>query len=221
MLMTKFQFKSQETIPLRQKIATDIRNAIIQGDLKPGTKLKEQEISEQMGISRGPVREALRDLEAMGLVVSLPYKETVVADVQKEEIVDLLLPIRLQLELYAIKYSLDHLDEDIIRTLEAIAERMEEFAASGNIAGLVEEDIQFHEKILFIHSDSTYTQQVWAGIVNRMRLHFMKNTSRYSDLARMPAEHKQLIEALQSRDFVRIKEAWEKHIRDEDCLLYL
>ncbi|MFC5401559.1 GntR family transcriptional regulator [Cohnella soli] len=219
--MTKFQFKSQETIPLRQKIATDIRNAIIQGALKPGEKLKEQEIAAQMGISRGPIREALRDLEAMGLVVSLPYKETVVADVRKEEIVDLLLPTRLQLELYALKYNLAELNDEIYGRLEDITERMEQLAASGDIAGLVEEDIQFHEHILFLSQDSSYASQIWNGIVNRMRLHFMKNTSQYSDLAQMSAEHKQLIEALRTQDFARIKEAWEKHIRDESCLLYL
>ncbi len=219
--MTKFQFKSQETIPLRQKIATDIRNAIIQGELKPGEKLKEQEISAQMGISRGPIREALRDLEAMGLVVSLPHKETVVADVQEQEIVDLLLPIRLQLELYSLKYNLADINDEVYRKLEEITARMEQLAAAGDIAGLVEEDIQFHELILFLSNDSSYAAQIWNGIVNRIRLHFMKNTSRYSDLAQMTAEHNQLIEALRSQDFARIKEAWEKHIRDEGSLLYL
>ncbi|WP_409340709.1 GntR family transcriptional regulator [Paenibacillus sp. MBLB4367] len=219
--MAKFQFKNQEAMPLRQKVATDIRNAIIQGDLKPGEKLREQEISEQMGISRGPVREALRDLAAMGLVMSLPYKETVVADVQKEEIVDLLLPIRLQLELYAIKYSLNRIDEEEIGQLRESIDRMKRYADDDDIAGLVDEDIRFHEQILCLCSDSSYTQQIWTGIVNRMRLHFMKNTRHYSDLRRVAEDHALLVEALVSKDLARISEAWEKHIRDEECLLYL
>jgi DNA-binding GntR family transcriptional regulator len=218
--MSKFQFKSQENLSLRQKVAADIRNAIIQGSLKPGEKLKEQEISEQMGISRGPIREALRDLEAMGLVTCLPYKETVVADVTKEEIVDLLIPIRLQLELYSIKYSLDRFDDGFFSALNENIARMDQFAADNDIAGLVEEDIVFHERIL-LWTESTYTQQIWSGIVNRLRLHFMKNTRHFPDLSRVPDDHRALVDALRTKDFTGITSAWEKHIQDEDCMLYL
>lgn len=91
-----------------------------------------------MGISRGPIREALRDLEAMGLVTCLPYKETVVADVTKEEIVDLLIPIRLQLELYSIEYRLDQFDDGFFSALNVNIARMDQFAADNDIAGFVE-----------------------------------------------------------------------------------
>ncbi|MBD2862560.1 GntR family transcriptional regulator [Paenibacillus oceani] len=218
--MSKFQFKSQENLSLRQKVAADIREAIIQGSLKPGEKLKEQEISEQMGISRGPIREALRDLEAMGLVTCLPYKETVVADVKREEIVDLLIPIRLRLELYSIKYNLDKYDAVFIDSLNETIVRMDRLAADNDIAGLVEEDILFHERIL-LWTESTYTQQIWSGIVNRLRLHFMKNTLHFPDLSRVPSDHRTLVDALVTKDLGVITSAWEKHIEDDDCLLYL
>lgn len=218
--MSKFQFKSQENLSLRQKVAADIRDAIIQGSLKPGEKLKEQEISEQMGISRGPIREALRDLEAMGLVTCLPYKETVVADVTKEEIVDMLIPIRLKLELYSIKYNLDRYDGHFFDTLNEAIARMDRHAADNDIAGLVEEDIQFHEHII-LWTESSYTQQIWLGIVNRLRLHFMKNTLQFTDLSRVPNDHRALVDALGTKDLGIITSAWEKHIEDDDCLLYL
>lgn len=218
--MSKFQFKSQENLSLRQKVAADIRSAIIQGSLKPGEKLKEQEISEQMGISRGPIREALRDLEAMGLVTCLPYKETVVADVTREEIVDLLIPIRLQLELYSIKYNLERLNGDYYEALNENIARMERFAADNDIAGLVEEDILFHERIV-LWTESTYSQQIWSGIVNRLRLHFMKNTSHFPNLSRVADDHRSLVDALGTKDLNVITAAWEKHIQDDDCLLYL
>ncbi|MDG0793187.1 GntR family transcriptional regulator [Cohnella ginsengisoli] len=70
--MKPYQFKSQENLSLRQRVFADIRDAIVRGHLKPGDKLRELDISKQMNVSRGPLREALRDLEALGLVVSSP-----------------------------------------------------------------------------------------------------------------------------------------------------
>ncbi|MBP1994030.1 GntR family transcriptional regulator [Paenibacillus eucommiae] len=216
--MASFQFKSQENLSLRQRVATDIRNAIIHGDLKPGDKLKELEISEQMGISRGPIREALRDLEAMGLVVSLPYRETAVADVHKEEIIDLLIPVRLQLELYAIKYNLDIFDEALFNTLDAIVGNMSSLAGENDLFGLIEEDIRFHEQIISFN-ESAYTKQIWASIVNRLRLHFIKNTRQFTDLNRVSNDHALLLEALKTKDFPQIALQWTEHIHNEDCLL--
>lgn len=215
--MTLFQFKNQENLSLRQRVTNDIRNAIIHGDLNPGDKLKELEISEQMGISRGPIREALRDLEAMGLVVSLPYRETAVASVQKEEIIDLLIPIRLQLELYAIKYDLDAFDEDFFNSLDLIVANMKVLATQNELFELIEQDIHFHERILAFN-ESAYSLQIWAGIVNRLRLHFIRNTKQYTDLSQVSRDHALLLEALKTKNFDHICEMWAHHIRHEDCL---
>jgi DNA-binding GntR family transcriptional regulator len=216
--MNTFQFKNQEILSLRQRVATDIRNAIIRGDLKPGDKLRELDISVQMKISRGPIREALRDLEAAGLVVSLAYRETVVADVHKEEIIDLLIPIRLQLELYVLKYNIAFFDEDFFQSLESIVDNMKKHANEADLASLIEEDILFHERILS-YNPSAYTLQIWSGIVNRLRLHFIKNTREFTNLNRVPLDHTILLDALKSKNYAYISEVWAQHIRDEDCLL--
>ncbi len=216
--MDTFQFKSQENLSLRQRVLNDIRSAIIGGHLKPGDKLKELDISKQMSISRGPIREALRDLEALGLVVSSPYRETTVADVRKEEVTELLIPIRLKLELFALKYSGAKRDEAFYGKLEQIVERMKEFAADGDLPALVEEDIQFHEQLLSL-DDSSYTLQIWSGIVNRLRLHFIKNTSRFDDLRKVADDHAALLSTLRVGSEEKIEALWTQHIQDEDCLL--
>lgn len=216
--MDTFQFKSQENLSLRQRVMNDIRNAIIRGNLKPGDKLKELDISKQMSVSRGPIREALRDLEALGLVVSSPYRETTVADVRKEEVTELLIPIRLKLELFALKHSRAKRDEAFFGRLEQIVERMKEFAANEDLSALVEEDIQFHELVLSL-DDSSYTLQIWSGIVNRLRLHFIKNTSRFEDLRKVADDHAALLSALRGGSEAEIEKLWTHHIQDEDCLL--
>jgi DNA-binding GntR family transcriptional regulator len=216
--MVTFQFKNQVASSFRQRATNEIRAAIIRGDLKPGDKLKELEIAEQMGISRGPLREAIRDLEAMGLVVTLPYRETIVANVTKEEVIDLLIPIRLQLELFSIKYNKDRFDQSLFDSLNTSIAEMEEYARQGDVYALVEADIRFHETILMFN-ESLYGKQIWSGLVNRLRLHFIQNTGQFSDLKRVPSDHRTLITALRSNQFDIIAKEWEQHIKHEDCLM--
>lgn len=216
--MEPFQFKSQENLSLRQRVIHDIRDAIIRGHLKPGDKLKELDISRQMSVSRGPIREALRDLEAMGLVVSSPYRETSVADVDREEVVNLLFPVRLQLELFAIRQTRDKHDEAFFGKLAEIVDRMKTSAANDDLFSLVEEDIQFHECLLSL-DESSFTRQIWSGIVNRLRLHFVRNTSRFTDLRRVVDDHAALLHVLREGTEEQITEHWTRHIQDEDCLL--
>ncbi|MDI4646662.1 GntR family transcriptional regulator [Cohnella hashimotonis] len=216
--MKPYQFKSQENLSLRQRVFADIRDAIVRGHLKPGDKLRELDIAKQMNVSRGPLREALRDLEALGLVVSSPYRETAVADVRKEEVVGLLIPVRLQLELFVLKQSRGKRDEAFFASLEEIVEEMKRASAEKDLFALVEADIRFHEQVLSL-DESTHTQQIWLGIVNRLRLHFIKNTGAFGDLGRVPAEHAALVSALRSESDERIETLWTRHIRDEDCLL--
>ncbi|QNK56802.1 MULTISPECIES: GntR family transcriptional regulator [Paenibacillus] len=216
--MKPHQFKSQENLSLRQRIFSDIRDAILRGHLKPGDKLREQDISAQMSVSRGPLREALRDLEAIGLVVSQPYRETVVADVQVDEVVGLLIPIRLQLELFVLKQHNNQLDEELFNDLEQIVADMKQAAEEQNLFALVEADIRFHERIIALDKTS-YAQQIWLSIVNRLRLHFIKNTGIFPDLHKVPKEHQELIKALRSYNETAVAQIWGSHIRDEDCLL--
>lgn len=216
--MKTHQFKSQENLSLRQRIFTDIRDAIVRGHLKPGDKLREQDISAQMSVSRGPLREALRDLEALGLVVSQPYRETAVADVHLEEVVGLLIPIRLQLELFVLKQHQGSLDDSFFSDLDQTVADMRDAAEEQDLFALVEADIRFHERIVALDKTS-YAQQIWQSIVHRLRLHFIKNTGAFPDFHKVPEEHEQLIQVLRTSDDAAIAEVWGSHIRHEDCLL--
>lgn len=214
----QYKFKNHANSSLRHRVAKELRTAIINGDLKPGERLKELELAEQMGISRGPIREALRDLEAMGLVMNLPYRETVVADVNKGEVIHLLVPIRLQLELYAIKDKLTEFDESFFDSLTDIVAQMKQAAADGDMAAVVEEDIRFHECIVY-YKKSHVSIQIWKALVNHLRIHFLKNTECYSDLNKLPADHDLLIQMLRSGDYAQIQAAWTSHMQDSASLL--
>lgn len=216
--MSQYRFKAQANASLRHRVADEIRTAIIQGNLKPGDKLRELDISEQMGVSRGPIREAIRDLEAMGLVICHPYRETVVADVSREQIVELIIPIRLQLEIFSLKSGFREYDDDFYQSLERIIETMKTHAERQDLFALIEEDIRFHEMIVNFKGDA-FTLQIWNSIVNRLRIHFIKNTPLFDDLGKVVKDHSELLEALKSQDEERIVKQWRTHIQHDDSLL--
>lgn len=130
----------------REAAFEKIKEAIIKGHFKPGEKLVEQTLAQEMGVSRTPVREAIRRLEAEGFVVSIPRKGVVVSRADKEEIVQLY-SIRAELEGLAARWAIENADEDDIRKLDEAILRMEETAASGDLDGVVQSNALFHDAI--------------------------------------------------------------------------
>lgn len=130
----------------REAAFEKIKEAIIKGHFKPGEKLVEQTLAQEMGVSRTPVREAIRRLEAEGFVVSIPRKGVVVSRADKEEIVQLY-SIRAELEGLAARWAIENADEDDIQKLDEAISRMEEAAASGDLDGVVQSNTLFHDAI--------------------------------------------------------------------------
>lgn len=107
--------------PLRDVVFENLREAILEGKLEPGQRLMEVQLAEQLGVSRTPVREAIRKLELEGLVVMLPRKGAYVADVSLKDIIDVL-EIRSTLEGLAAYLAADRITEEGVERLKAIAE---------------------------------------------------------------------------------------------------
>ena len=103
--------------PRVQQVIEILRSAIIMGSFEPGQRLIEARISMELGTSRGPVREALRQLENEGLVMSYPYRGAVVLGVSDEEVQEVLIPIRLTLERYSLARALERMTDDDIAEL--------------------------------------------------------------------------------------------------------
>src|SRR5215510_4314328 len=97
--------------PRREQVVDHLREAITVGRLADGDRLIEERIATELQTSRGPVREALRQLEHEGLVVSYPYRGAVVLGVSEEEIQQVLIPIRLTLERFSFMKALEQIDD--------------------------------------------------------------------------------------------------------------
>ena len=196
--------------PRGQQVVEILRSAIIMGSYEPGERLIEATLSTELGTSRGPVREALRQLENEGLVMSFPYRGAVVLGVSDEEVQEVLIPIRLTLERYSFMHALDRITEEEFAELGKQVWLMEQAAAADDLARHVEADLRFHE-IVISASGQTHTVQIWRTIWPRIRAYFFRY-GRGQNLKRMVDEHRDLLAALQTRDPDVMLAQLEKHI---------
>jgi len=195
------------------QVAESLRNAIVSGQLRPGDRLTETDLAEQLGTSRGPVREALRQLEHEGLVVNHPYRMTEVLGISQEEIEQVLVPIRLVLERFAFQKALPLLTDADFVALDLLVESMSQAAQAAEADVLADADIRFHELVIE-RSGQAHCLQLWRAIEPRVRAHFRRDAPEHLDPTAVPDQHIHLLQELRSRDEARVLLALERHIYD-------
>lgn len=197
---------------LRHSLARALRDAIVRGQMKPGDRLVEREISERTGVSRGPVREAMRQLEQEGLIESVPYTGTRVRGISQSEVDEILVPIRVVLEQFAVRHVLKDLTEEDFQELEQLNEAMRRAAAADDLPGLVEADLAFHVKV--VERAGNHCLLVWQSIAPRVRAYFYRDGYRHATLDELPEEHAALLAAMRTRDVEHVVKLLEEHIQE-------
>jgi DNA-binding GntR family transcriptional regulator len=148
---------------LRDQVVGAIRDAIIQGKFRPGEKVPELELTEQLGVSRTPIREAIRVLEQQGLLEVRPKNGTYVARVKWDEARGGLV-VRATLEELAVRESLEHLDRDewkeLCDGLEQLLEEMRDAVGRGDPTGATERDVEFHTRLIAAAANP-YLSRAW------------------------------------------------------------
>ncbi len=188
-----------------------LRDEIVSGRRADGERLIEDRIARELKTSRGPVREALRQLEHEGFVVSYPYRGAVVLGVSDEEVHEVLVPVRLVLEKVSFPKAAALMSDEDFAELAKEVWQMSEAARTNDLAPSVEADMRFHE-LMLERAQQPHTAQVWRSIAARIRAYFYRY-GRASDLDRIAAEHAELLTALQTRDPDTITTALEQHIK--------
>ena len=194
----------------REQVLDTLRTAIVVGELADGERLIEDRIARELKTSRGPVREALRQLEHEGLVVSYPYRGAVVLGVSDEEVHEVLIPIRLTLERFSFTKAFELMTDADYGELAKEVWLMGEGARAHDLLRCVEADIRFHEFVLS-RSGQPHTTQVWRSIAPRIRAYFFR-FGLQADISRLAVEHGELLAALQSGDHDVLMDAVERHI---------
>ena len=145
-MTSDFHIDINQYMPLREVVFTTLRQAILKGELKPGERLMEVTLANRLGVSRTPIREAMRKLELEGLVVMIPRKGAQVAHITEQELNDVL-EVRRGLEELAIEKSCERISEEELKTLKESTERFRVLVEANDLMALAEEDVKFHETI--------------------------------------------------------------------------
>jgi DNA-binding GntR family transcriptional regulator len=203
---------------LRDQVVNAIRDAIIQGKFKPGEKIPEHDLAEQLGVSRTPIREAIRILEQQGLVETRPKNGTYIAGIDREDVRQGLL-VRAALEELAVRQALERLDgrqwSDLCERLRSVLAQMREAAKRGDPIGATELDVEWH-KLLLEAAANPYLSRAW-GVAGLSFLIWAPERELYPLAAEEWEEvfderHREVLEALQTRDPETSAAAVRRHI---------
>ncbi len=184
--------------PLRLRVATVIREAILSGSLLPGAPLIEKTIAEDLEISRAPVREAIRTLAKEGLVESIPYKGSRVRVLHARDVHEVY-SMRGLLERYAVRQILAADPTVDLAPLDAACEAMESAAALGDARALTAADERFHEALIAL-PDHELLLGMWNLIELRARHVMALRNVQIGDLGMVAANHRAIVAALRAGD---------------------
>ncbi len=204
------KLKLEEYKPLRDVIFENLREAILDGRLKPGQRLMEIQLAEQMGVSRTPVRESIRKLELEGLVVMIPRKGAYVSNMSLKDVIEVL-EIRASLEGLAAYLAAERItDEDLIK-LEKIADDFSQSKDDYDLETLLRKDVEFHECIFKATNNKKLHQLITSLWEQVYRFRFMY-ISDYESTVNIDKEHRLILDALKSRDSELAKKYAKEHI---------
>lgn len=195
-----------------------LRHAIIDGEIQPGTRLGQDELCEQFGVSQAPVREALRKLEAEGLVEHRPNRGVFVLGLERDELLEVIAPTRVLLERYAIMHSLQNKPDELLSGLARIVDTMTSAVARDDLQEMNDLDVEFHELAIRL-SGQPHTMQLWSAIMPRLRAEFTRLAPVHSRITAILEEHTELLAAISSRSSRKIDAALREHAIDRTRVL--
>ena len=212
-MTSDFSVDMNEYLPLRDVVFNTLRQAILKGELKPGERLLEIALAERLGVSRTPVREAMRKLEQEGLVVMIPRRGAQVASITEKDLNDVL-EVRIALENVAIEKACKLITEDELGRLWVAAKEFEKTKAEGNLVRLAETDVAFHE-IIYQASDNKRLNQVLNNLREQMyryRVEYLKEEQTRNLLV---SEHEELVKAIREGDVQKAQDISFHHLENQ------
>lgn len=195
----------------REHVKDYLLDAILKGDLAPGDRVVESRIAQQIGVSQGPVREALRDLELLGFIESEPFRGSRVRKISSEDLVEIY-PIRAALEGVAAREAAQRIDPDSLDTLDRCLQAMRKAAAADDPSAHIEADVQFHRTIVEL-SKNRMLLQMWQS-TNLSSSTMVTVALAHRSLLELADRHVPIIEALTSGDAATAERVMRAHIEE-------
>lgn len=203
---------------LAEATASILRNAILNGSLQPGSRLSEPEMSSMMGISRAPLREALRILADEQLVIISPFRGARVVSVTPQDYLELL-AVRGLLEPYAVEQALAEHREAVLAEIRDVVAEMHRAATVGDAAALAAAHTRFHGAF-YVNSGNGTLVGLWSRLQSRVHLHLVVHQSTYTSLDDLADGHGDLLTKVEDGNAALIAEATADHLnRNVDMLV--
>lgn len=208
-----FEVNMNEYLPLRDVVFNTLRKAILRGELKPGERLMEIQLANKLGVSRTPIREAIRKLELEGLVLMIPRKGAEVAQITEKNMQDVL-EVRKALEELSVQLACERITPEQVEEMKMAAEDFRKVLKSGDVTKIAEADVKFHD-IIFA---ATNNQRLITLLNNlreqmyRFRVEYLKQKECYPQLLE---EHDKLIALISGGNVEEACELMGRHIDNQ------
>lgn len=209
-----FQVDMNEFLPLRDVVFNTLRKAILTGQLKPGERLMEVHLADKLGVSRTPIREAIRKLELEGLVIMIPRRGAEVARITEKSLRDVL-EVRCALEELSVRLACERMSWEQFEKLRMANVKFAQVAEGEDITEIAKNDEAFHD-IIYYSTDNDKLILLLNQLREQMyryRVEHIKIKERRSLLIR---EHQEIIDALRERDSQTAVLVMRRHINNQE-----
>jgi DNA-binding GntR family transcriptional regulator len=194
---------------LKSKVARALRLAIQSGRLKPGQHLVEEELAQQLGVSRVPIREAIRILETDGLLVTEHGRGASVANPSDTDIEEIY-GLRIALESYCLEQVIDYTAEEEIEHLQNSVDQMFAWQPNEGRVELLEMDLAFHEKLCEL-ADNDKLLQTWRSQMAQLRMLLVLSDAYLEDPGGIANGHQRIVDAILVRDIAKARIVLREH----------
>ena len=203
-------FDIQNHRPLREMVYEELKMQILTGTIIPGTRMMEVELAEEMGVSRTPIREAIRKLEKEGLVTIEPRRGAYASQISTDDMVEIL-EVRQNMEGLAAFFAASRMKPEQMRELEDVSKKYNQAVADGNMQDMITYDTRFHRIIVESCNNKILVQMIeqLQELVLRFRYIYYDNFRRAEN---MPEEHQTILEAIENGDADAARQAADIHI---------
>ena len=201
-------------LPLRDVVFNTLRQAILRGEMEPGERLMEIQLAQKLGVSRTPIREAIRKLELEGLVIMIPRKGAEVAHITEKDMKDVL-EVRSTLEELVVELAIKNVTDEKIEELKCANKVFESAIVSKDAVNIVEADVKCHD-ILYSMTNNARLIQIINNLREQMyryRLEYVKDARTHSIII---SEHNDIIKQIRDKNVPVAKTVIHQHISNQE-----
>ena len=212
--MGEFELNMDDYLPLRDVVFQTLRKAILTGELMPGERLMEIHLAEKLGVSRTPIREAIRKLELEGLVINIPRRGAQVAEISERGLRDVL-EVRRALDTFCAELACERISDEEKEALKKACTDFEEAVDTKDASVIAKADVAFHDIII----GATGNERLVALLNNlaeqmyRYRFEYIKDVSQHKKIIE---EHRVLLDAILKGNIIGARDAAREHIDNQE-----